>query len=390
MKKLFLLIVLLSGYCISAQESNVHSDSLNQPIFNIDKPDLIKDLAVRLDLRFGFLNHFEKGRDDNFSEFRMRQAAIGIYGKVHERVSFSFRNRYNREAQIQSLDMLGGNVELANIDLELHPNHHLILGKMVAFFGGYEYEYNPIEVLEYNDIQDNLLSYVTGVGYKYKMSDQHTFGFQALNSRTQRYADIYEGNVTENISEPKWPLALVANWNGNFWDGKFQTIYSYSRFRIAKGHGTTNSITLGNKFESGKFSIMYDFNYDHEQLDSKGIVTNILNEETIATDVKYIEHWIRSEYQFSPKIRGLITLMTSNAYGKNVYASSSGQDHLRTSYGYIPTLYYQPFQKLDLKLYVAYIGRHYHYSNYVKHELGITNYYNGEVRIGFIAPLLIL
>lgn len=391
MKKIFCLCFYLLPLLLFAQQTEQAPDSLSKPIIPIKKPDPVKDVNVFLDMRFGFLNHFENGREgEDYTEFRNSQVAIGIYGKVHEKVSFRFRNRYNRETSIQTLDMLGGSVEMAFIDIELSPKSNLQLGKMFAFFGGYEYEFNPIEVMEYNDIQNNLLSYVTGVAYRYKISPKHSLGFQALNSRTMTFEDLFEGHVSENVKEPKWPLALVLNWEGSFWEKKFETKYSFSRFRMAKGKGTTTAITLGNKFQTGKFKLMYDFNYDYEQLDTKGIVTEILDGETIANDVNYIEHWIRAEYRFSPKITGLLTLMTSEAFGKDIHPDYNSRTKLRRSYGIIPTIYYQPFKDLDLRIYAAYIGRSYQYTTFPREYLGITNYTANEFRLGFIAPLWIL
>jgi len=366
-------------------------DSTVKPLIPIKKTDLIKNINVVLDMRFDFLNHFENKNDpEDYTEFRNSIVALGISGKVHENVSFTFRNRYNRETAVQSLDMLGGSVEMAYVDIKLSPKFNLQLGKMFAYFGGYEYEFNPLYVLEYNDIQDNLLNYVTGLGIKYQLSEKHTFGFQALNSRTMTFEDLFEGNVSEKVKEPKWPLALVANWEGSFFDDFFETKYSFSRFRMAKGHATTTALTLGNKFQFKNFSLMYDFNYDYEELDTKGIITDITDEDKIANDVIYIEHWMRGEYEFSDKFTGLLTLMTSNAYAKNIPEENSGKNRIRTSYGIVPTLYYKPFKKLNMQFYAAYIGRFYKYSNFAHQQLDVADYTTGELRLGLIAPLLIL
>ncbi len=390
-KIFFLLLFFFSYFLIFSQEKQTEIDSSATPIIPVNKPDFAKNINVVLDMRFDFLNHFENKTDpEDFTEFRNSIVALGISGKVHERVSFTFRNRYNRETAVQSLDMLGGSIEMAYVDVSLSPKFNLQLGKMFAYFGGYEYEFNPLYVLEYNDIQDNLLNYVTGLGVKYQLSDKHSFGFQALNSRTMTFEDLFEGNVSEKVKEPKWPLALVANWEGSFFDGLFETKYSFSRFRIAKGHATTTAFTLGNKFEYKNFKLMYDFNYDYEELDTKGIITNISEEENIANDVIYIEHWIRSEYDFSEHFTGLLTLMTSNAYTKNIPQENSGTNRIRTSYGVVPTIYYKPFKNLNLQFYAAYIGRFYKYSNFAHQQLDVSDYTTGEFRLGLIAPLLIL
>lgn len=310
MKKLLLFLFGFYSFFLYSQEDNFIADTLHKSLFKMEEGSVLENIHFTMDLRLSLHNHHENGRDDNYTEFR-NLFAIGLQGKINDKIGFRFRNRYNREAVLQTLDQLDGSVELAYIDVQLSPRTELLFGKMFAFFGGYEYEFIPADVLEYNDIQNNLLNYVTGIGVKHKISENHEFGFQALNSRTMRYQDLYEGNVPENVKEPKWPLALVGNWNGSFFDGKFETIYSFSRFRIAKQHGTTHAITLGNKLHLKKWTLMYDFNISDEQLDTKGIITEILDEDLIALDAVYMEHWLRSEYEFSPSIKGLITLMTS-------------------------------------------------------------------------------
>lgn len=373
--------------------SFAQTDSLNrseQPLISLDGNKIVKSLSAYLFLRPGFHHHFESGRSDNYTEFRNNYVALGIQGEIIDKLSFQFRQRFNKSGEVQSLEMLNESVEVAYIDLGILPKTNLQFGKMAAYFGGYEYELDPVGVLEYNDIANNLLNYVTGIGLTREINDRHSVGLQILNSRTMRFDDLYEGNVEFNVKEPKWPVALVLNWRGNFMDGKFETIYSLSSFRVAKKQGTIIALTLGNQYKTGKLTLMYDFNYYFEQLDTKGMLTNTIQSETIAEDATYTEHWLRAEYNLTPKIDLLMTVMLSNTYGQNINSENSGLDYVRTSYGVVPTVYYKPFKEVDLKLYFAYIGRSYHYSPYVKKQQGITDYRTNEFQIGVIAPLWLM
>lgn len=371
-----------------AQEENVKVDTIfKKPILDLEEESFLKNIDAYFYSRLGFLNHSEQGRDDDFTEFRNSYVAMGIRGQIHENIGFNYRQRFNKSSERQSLDLLDNSIELAYVDLKVAPKTKLQLGKMSAYFGGYEYEFNPIDVLEYNEVSSNLLAYVSGVGITHQIAKNHLLGFQVLNSRTMRYADLYEGKVGENVQEPKWPLALVLKWQGDFYDKKFQTNYSVSRYRIAKGHATTYAVTLGNKYQTEKWTLMYDFNYSHEQLDTKGIVTSILNTEKIAQDASYIENWLRAEYLISSKFQALVTLMNSNSYAENAKHENSGFNHLKTSYGVIPTLYYRPFKDIDVRFYASYIGRYYTFSDFVKSDLNITNYNTNEFQVGLMAPL---
>ncbi|MGA8852625.1 MAG: porin, partial [Christiangramia sp.] len=328
-----------------------------------------------------------RGGDNYYNglQFENGFTALGISAKINDRLNFRFRNRFNNTSDVQSLDRLGSNIELAYLDYKASPKLNIVMGKMFAFYGGYEYEFSALEVLEYNDIYGNALAYVTGAGIIYQPFENHKFGLQVLNSRTLHYDDLYGDIVAENIQEPDWPVAVVGNWRGSFFDGKLQTIYSASHSIEVKNKGTT-FFNLGHKYQNNNLTLMYDFHYSFEQVDTKGIITDIINDENVAENATYIENWLRAEYQFSPKIKGLLTLMTSSAYGN----LEKENDHARTSYGWIPTFYYSPFKNIDFRFYVAYIGRYYDYSDYAIETLDVSSYNKNEFRIGFIAPLLLL
>lgn len=362
-------------------------DTLQEPLISLEKKNLLKNLNITFDMRTEFQAYTFRGGDRYYNgiQFENGFTAMGFSAKLHDRVNFSFRNRFNKGSDIQSLDQLGSNIELAYLNIKASPTLDIILGKTYAFYGGYEYEFKALEVLEYNDIQSNALAFVTGAGITYKPSVDHKFGFQILNSRTMLYDDIYGDVVAENIQEPDWPVAIVGNWRGSFFDGKIQTIYSLSYSNQVKKKGTY-FFTLGNKYQNRNFTLMYDFNYSYEEVDTKGIVTEIMAEESVAEDALYVENWLRAEYRFSPKFKGLVSLMTSSAYGDAI----TNRTHLRTSYGMVPTLYYSPFKKIDIRFFFAYIGRYYDYSNYAVEQLGAANYNRNEVRVGIIAPLLLL
>ena len=274
---------------------------------------------------------------------------------------------------------------MAYVDIKATPKLNVLVGKTYAFYGGYEYEFSALDVLEYNDIQSNALAYVTGAGITYQSSQDHKFGFQVLNSRTMLYEDIYGDDVAANIEEPIWPVAVVGNWRGNFFDGKFQTIYSLSYSNQVKNKGTY-FFTLGNKYQNDNLTIMYDFNFSYEEVDTKGIVTSIFNTDTVAQDALYIENWVRAEYRINSKFEGLVSLMTSSAYGE----VENDRNRLRTSYGVVPTLYYIPIKDFDIRFFLAFIDRYYTYSNFAIEEFNAADYNRNELRIGIIAPLLLL
>ena len=384
MKHLFFTTFLFFSVLVGYGQIN---DSLREPLIPTEKIDLLKNIDMTFNMRMEFQAYTYRGGDHYYNgiQFENGFTAMGISAKVHDKVNFRFRNRFNKGGDVQTLDQLGSNIELAYIDVQATPRLDLVVGKMFAFYGGYEYEFSAMEILEFNDIYNNALAYVTGAGITFQAWPEHKFGFQILNSRTMLYDDLYGDVVAENIQEPDWPVAVVGNWRGSFFDKKFQTIYSLSYSNQVRRRGTY-FFTLGHKYQNRDLSLMYDFGYSYEEVDTKGIMTEILGSDQIAEEVTYTENWLRAEYRFNPRFKGLLTLMTSSAFGK----IEGDRDHFRTSYGWIPTLYYSPFKDLDLRFFLAYIGRYYDYSDYAINNLGQSNYNKNEVRVGFIAPLLIL
>ena len=382
-KSIFISMLLFLPLFGMSQEN----DSIKRPIIPKEKIELLKNINITFDMRMDFQAYTFRGGDNYYNgiQFENGFTALGISGKLHERLDFNFRNRFNRSSDVQSLDQLGGNIELAYIQVEASPTVDILLGKMTAFYGGYEYEFSARDVLEYNDIYGNALAFVTGAGVTFQALENHKFGLQVLNSRTMHYDDLYGDIASETIQEPDWPVAFVGNWRGSFFDGKLETIYSLSHSYEVKNRGTT-FFTLGHKYQNNNLTLMYDFHYSYEEVDTKGIMNTILGEDQIAEDVQYIENWLRAEYRFSQKFQGLITLMTSSTFD----GVETSKDHIRTSYGVVPTLYYSPFKNLDLKFYLAYIGRYYDYTDLATAQFGESSYNKNEVRIGFIAPLLLL
>ncbi|MBZ9631825.1 OprO/OprP family phosphate-selective porin [Salegentibacter sp. LM13S] len=384
MIKSFLISVFLLISLLGFSQQN---DSLAEPLISVDQKKLLKNINFTFDMRMEFRAYKFRGGDQYYNgmQFQNGFTALGISGKLHEKVDFRFRHRFNKGGNVQSLDQLGNNIEIAYIDVKASPLLNIRLGKMNPFYGGYEYEFSPLYVLEYNDIYGNALAFVTGAGITYQAFENHVFGLQVLNSRTMLYEDLYGDVIAENIQEPIWPVSVVGNWRGNFFDGKLETIYSLSYGNEVKNRGTY-FFTLGHKYQNRDFTLMYDFHYSYEQVDTKGIMTNLLADGTLAENVRYIENWLRAEHRFSPKFKGLLTLMTSSAYDN----METDNDHMRTSYGIIPTIYYSPFKDIDIRFFLAYIGRYYDYSTYAKETLGAANYNRNELRVGVIAPLLLL
>ena len=63
------------------------------------------------------------------------------------------------------------------------------------------------------------------------------------------------------------------------------------------------------------------------------------------------------------------------------------EDRFRTALGFIPTVEYYPFENLNLRFFINYVGRDYDYSDYATSATGAVDYSTGRIAIGFVSPL---
>ena len=262
--------------------------------------------------------------------------------------------------------------------------------------GRYEFDYNPIDIYEYSDIIEYADNFLTGVGVSYQAAENHQFTFQALDSRTSTFDELY--GYQPNFVESKLPLAFVLNWRGSFFNGKFNTIWAYALHNDAKNieldqPAFMNYIALGNQLRLGKFTVEYDFKLSKEDLDRTGIVSEMvpsyLYYPYALENTVYIGHWLHLYYRVSPKVNiALVGMMDIAKWTDDLDPQRpEGEDLIRTAWGYIPTIEYYPFKDLNLRFYANWVGRIYNYSDYAKERLGAVDYTTGRFAIGFVSPL---
>ncbi|AOW11072.1 porin [Flavobacterium gilvum] len=356
----------------------------------VSKQSLIRDVDVIFNSRMAYNSEFMDG-DHTLSAFNVDQLRLEIKGKIHDKVFFRFRNRYTREPVPGNLDNISRSVDLAFLRIDLSKSTKLSFGKLCADWGGFEFDFNPIDILTYNDIIEYADNFLVGAGLSHTFADgKNSLSFQLLNSRTKTYEEQYGASAPPNIKPSEYPLAAVVNWRGSFFDGKFETTYSYSFFNEAKG-AHMNYFALGNKFKAKNFVLYYDFQYSDEGLDRKGIVSSIISSQYLyaAQSALYVENWVRAECLVAPKFNLLLTVMNSNhSWKDNPDPNSSSK--LSTSYGLIPAIQYMPFKDMNIKFYLAYTARKYNYTSYAENAFGVKDYTTGLLGFGFIAPLLVL
>jgi hypothetical protein len=380
---------------MAQQEMQTGDTTYYKTLIPEEKQGLLKNMSMIANMQFGLENAFTD-MDYTGSKFKFEQFRFEIRGQVHKNVYFRFRNRYTKAPDVQSIDHVYGSVDLAYIRVDLSKKWNISLGKMCADWGGFEFDYNPIDIYEYSDIIEMADNFLTGIGVSYQLNKNHSLSFQALDSRTKTFHDLYGDQP--NMTESKFPLALVGNWRGSFFNGKFTTIWSYALHTEAKDV-FMNYIALGNQLSLGKFTVQYDFKWSSEDLDRTGIVSAtvpdkfVINSDTMIypyamKNCLYYSHWLHLFYRANYHLNFAFVGMVDFAKWKGGSVDpQKNTDDIRVAWGYVPTIEYYPFKTLNLRFYASWIGRIYNYSDYSKTRLGAIDSSTGRFQIGFISPL---
>jgi phosphate-selective porin O/P len=391
LKPLLVGVMLIATIPVFAQTEKQESDTTGyNAIIPVSKQSLLRDMDVIMNMQYALRNEFTDGKY-TATHFNMNQWRLEIKGKVFDKVYYRLRQRYTRSIEPQSEDNMSRATDIAMIRVDVSPKVSISAGKLCADFGGFEFDLNPIDIYQYADILEQADNFLAGVGVSWRPGNgKNEFNFQVLNSRTATFEELY-GNVP-GIEPAKAPLAYVANWRGGLFGGKIKTIWSYSIFTEAK-NTSMHYIALGQQYVGKKFQIAYDFQWSDEALDRTVIVSNTIPDSLYPYAVKktlYTSHWVKADYRVNKKINLSFVAYVDFANWKDNLDPRKTSDDIRTAYGYIPTIEYYPFDRLNLRFFANWVGRVYNYSDYSKTRFGVKDYNTGIFQIGFVTPLLVL
>ena len=385
-KTLLLALILLICGPIYAQNRQSDTTSTYRSLIPTSKQSLLKNVDMIANTQMGFRSDFTDGEHVE-SKFRVEQFRLEIKGYVHEKIYFRFRHRYTSSFEPQSIDKIIKGVDFAYLTFTLSDKVKLTLGKTYADWGGIEFDLNPIDIFEYSDIIEQADNFLTGAGIYWQATERNGFSFQILNSRTQTFEELYQG--LPGLEGSDIPLAAVVNWRGNFWDGKFSTLWSYSLFNEAKDT-FKNYIALGNLLTLDKWKIAYDFKWSKEDLDRTGIISRDVPDDLYPYALQntlYYSHWTRIDYRFAEKWGFSFSGFIDTAKWLSDIDPEKTTDDWRKGYGVIPSLEFYPWKDINLKFYLTYVGRSYDYSSYAESRVGAQDYSTSRFMIGIISPL---
>ena len=357
MKRILLAMSFLVGGVATAQQDL--QDQINQLRAEINQlkanpaplPENEGEQPIhkKFNMYFNFQSSFdvEKEKDqDMTAQFKARQLRLEVRGDITDRIFYRFRHRLNKSNAATSLDNLAKATDMLYAGFRLDDKWTLTAGKMCQAWGGFEFDLNPMNIYEYSDFIDNMDNFMLGAMITYAPNENHEFNFQITDVRNDKFADIY-GTATNTINASKAPLTYIFNWNGNLFDNLIQTRWGGGLQSEADGYNNW-LLMLGTKLNLPKFQVFFDYMMANEQLDR--LKYTPMSGTTLVKDVKYNSFVLKAEYQPVPHW---------NIFAQGMYetAKSDLPNNELKSIGYFAGVEYLPFEKQDLRFFLAYIGR---------------------------------
>lgn len=268
MKKtlLFLLCIVCSVLCI-----NVNAETLEEKVARleaklatleakteatdsvitaevVEPKKKMQPISVKFDARFDWQSSFTHNADAKpsyASNFNGRYIMFMLDGNISPKFSYSLRYRMIHPSHENSWRGVFNATDWAQLTYRPTKNWEITAGKMLVFYGSYEFDKNPLDVYMWSGWGGRVGCFQFGVLGKYITDDgRNNILFQINNSP---FAD---------------PLSLGAmysysvQWNGNF--GVFNALYSDNLIEYQPGR-FINYISLGNQFNFGPATIELDY-----------------------------------------------------------------------------------------------------------------------------------
>ncbi|MBO5086336.1 MAG: hypothetical protein J6B65_03750 [Paludibacteraceae bacterium] len=208
----------------------------------------MQPISVKFDARFDWQSsfvHHADAKPDYASNFNGRYIMFMLDGNISPKFSYSLRYRMIHPSHDYTWRGVFNATDWANLTYRPTKNWEITAGKMLVFYGSYEFDKNPLDVYMWSGWGGRVGCFQFGVLGKYITNDgRNNILFQINNSP---FADPLDLGALYSYS---------VQWNGNF--GVFNSLYSVNFFEYQPGR-FVNYISLGNQFNFGPVTFELDY-----------------------------------------------------------------------------------------------------------------------------------
>ena len=331
------------------------------------------------------------------SAFKNRQARLEFMGHLTDKISYRFRHRLNSGNNAQSEDNFAAATDVLWVGYQFNEKLGVHAGKVCQYWGGFEYDENPMYIYQFSDMGNNIDIFKAGVNVSYRPVASQELTLSITDAYSNKFAEEYgegayslEADGTKRILEASnHPLTYIFGWNGNFFGDKLQTRWSWGIQTEAK-HKYSRMLFLGQKLNLPRVQWYFDYMGAFEGLDRLRIASRegaaLLADADhpdagpgYFSDVHYHSFVTKLNWQFVPQWNLMVKGMYEMASVDNVAAMKD----FRKSYGYLASVEYFPVKGEDFRVFLAYTGRKFDYSK----ECGLQDYDTNRIELGLMYRL---
>ena len=317
--------------------------------------------------------------------FQNKDLRLEIKGDLTPKLFYRFRQQLTRPMIAGTLDHFSKGTDLMYLGWKAGDNVSVIVGKQCQYFGGFEYELNPIFVYEYSDFLERMSIFKAGVTVSWKPVPEHELVAMVTSSSNDRFSDMYSFGKGQAYKDSKAPFEYILNWNSSFMDGLLLGRWAVAAASMAEGKWT-KLILGGEKLCLPRFQAFFDYMAAWDDLDRLQYASEDGAAYLVASPVlSYFENVVqhsfvtKAEWQFAPRW---------NLWAKGMYETVSVRDvpqmnGYRKSLGYMSGIEYHPFDKQDVRFYLAYFGRRQDFSQ----ASGLDDVSTNRVELGLMCRL---
>ena len=325
--------------------------------------------------------------DEWHTGFANKQLRLEIKGNIGDHLFYRLRHRLNKTNEARTQDNFSKATDIMMAGWKFNDKWSVQAGKMCQIWGGFEFDENPMYIYQYSDMVDNMDNFMAGVVLSYKPVPTQEFAVEVSDANNDSFSKVYgagaasqEENSVRPLTSSRNPLTYIANWNGSFADGMINTRWSWGIQTQAR-HKYSRMLILGQQLNLDKFQWYVDYMGAWDGLDRLGIATSDLGlngggHNLYASDVHYNSFITKVNWQFAPHWNLMLKGMYETA---SVSKLERGKNY-RKSFGYMSSVEYYPLKDQDFRVFLAYVGRKYDFSE----KSGLKNYNTNRIELGFM------
>ena len=338
---------------------------------------------------FNYAASFQAERNSLVDEwhtgFANKQLRLEIKGNIGDHLFYRLRHRLNKTNEARTQDNFSKATDIMMAGWKFNDKWSVQAGKMCQIWGGFEFDENPMYIYQYSDMVDNMDNFMAGVVVSYKPVPTQEFAVEVSDANNDSFSKVYgagaasqEENSVRPLTSSRNPLTYIANWNGSFADGMINTRWSWGIQTQAR-HKYSRMLILGQQLNLDKFQWYVDYMGAWDGLDRLGIATSDLGlngggHNLYASDVHYNSFITKVNWQFAPHWNLMLKGMYETA---SVSKLERGKNY-RKSFGYMSSVEYYPLKDQDFRVFLAYVGRKYDFSE----KSGLKDYNTNRIELG--------